>query len=41
MYIIGTAIIHVCGYSFTFAIHKGEVRPFDIAKVSISGASDG
>jgi hypothetical protein len=41
MYIIGTAIIHVCGFSFAFASYKGVVRLFDNAKVSISGASEG
>jgi hypothetical protein len=41
MYIIGTAIIHVCGFSFAFASNKGAVRLFDIAKVSISDISEG
>jgi hypothetical protein len=41
MYIIGTAIIHVSGVSFTFALYKGVVRPFDNATVSISDVSEG
>jgi hypothetical protein len=38
MYLIGTAIIHICGFSFTRAADKGVVRPFTDTRKSMSAA---